>query len=284
MNVHDHGGLPWPGADERTAAMAERQSLPRKAGVLRRLHHGPDLLVLPNAWDAGTARICAAAGFPAVATSSVGVVESLGYPDDDVAPPDEVFAVLARTAAAVDVPLTADLEAGYGLSADELAARVLAAGAVGLNLEDSDHTAGGLRDIDEQAARLGAVKAAGRRLGVDLVLNARIDVHLAAIGDPGGRLEHAVERARRYVAAGADCVYPIGLEDLDDLAAFVAAVRSPVNAMLRPGGPSLDELRAVGARRVSTAAVLYRTTMAALRDSAEALAAAAYPGAASGSG
>ncbi len=264
--------------------MAERQSLPRKAGVLRRLHHGPELLVLPNAWDAGTARICAAAGFAAVATTSVGVVESLGYPDDDVAPPDEVFAVLARTAAAVDVPLTADLEAGYGLPADELAARVIGAGAVGLNLEDYDHTAGGLRDIDEQAARLSAVKAAGRRLGVDLVVNARIDVHLAGIGDPTQRLEHAIERARRYVAAGADCVYPIGLEDLDDLSAFVAAVRLPVNAMLRQGGPSLDQLRAVGVRRVSTAAVLYRTTMAALRDRAEALAAAAYPGTASGSG
>ncbi len=175
-------------------------------------------------------------------------------------------------------------DAGAALPADELAARVIGAGAVGLNLEDSEHAAGGLRDVDAQGARLGAVKAAGRRLGVDLVVNARIDVHLAGIGDPTQRLEHAIERARRYVAAGADCVYPIALEDLDDLSAFVAAVRAPVNAMLRPGGPSLDQLRAVGVRRVSTAAVLYRTTMATLRDSAEALAAAAYPDAAPGSG
>jgi len=253
--------------------MAERLALPRKAGILRRLHAGPDLLVLPNAWDAASATACAAAGFPAVATTSVGVVEALGYTDDDSAPVNEVFAVVARAAGAIDVPLSADIEAGYGLPPDELAARVLAAGAAGLNLEDTDHRRGGLRDVREQADRIAGVKAGGRSLGVDLVVNARIDVYIGKIGDPAGRLDAAVERARRYVAAGADCVYPILLEDVDELAAFVQAVRAPVNALLRPDGPSLDFLRSLGVRRVSTGPSLWRSTTAALHDRVTRLAA-----------
>lgn len=258
--------------------MASLQGLARKAGVLRRLHQGPELFVLPNAWDAASATICAAAGFPAVATTSAGVVEALGYEDDDSAPADDVFAVLARAAGAVEVPLSADLEGGYGLDPAELAARLIRAGAAGLNLEDTDHRGGGLRDADEQASRIAAVKAAGRSLGVDLVLNARIDVHIRAIGDEADRLDAAIDRARRYVAAGADCVYPILLEDDDDLATFVRAVGAPVNALLRPAGPTLDGLRALGVRRVSTGPALWRASVAALRESVARLAAGSGQG------
>lgn len=277
MNLHDHGGLEWPGADARAAEMALRQGLARKAGALRRLHRGPELLVLPNAWDAASAKLCAAAGFPAVATTSAGVVEALGYADDDNAPPDEVFAVLARTAAAIEVPLTVDVEGGYGLTPQELAARVVEAGAVGLNLEDTDHRAGGLRDVDDQAERIAAVKAAGRALGVDLVLNARIDVHIREYGDPAGRLDEAIARALRYVEAGADCVYPILLEDEADLSAFVRAVDAPVNVLLRPAGPTLERLRAFGVRRASTGPGLWRSSQAALRESLARLAAHTPP-------
>lgn len=277
MNLHDDGGLLWPGTAERAAEMAARQALPRKSQLLRRLHEGPDLLVLPNAWDAASARACAAAGFPAVATTSAGVVEALGYADDDSAPVDEVFAVLARSAAAIDVPLTVDVEAGYGLAPAELAARVVAAGAVGLNLEDTDHRGEGLRPLMDHADRIRAVKSAARSLGVDLVLNARIDVHLAAVGDAADRLDLAVDRAVAYAAAGADCVYPILLEDLDDLAALVGAVRVPVNALLRPGGPSLNQLRSAGVRRVSTGPSLWRASVAAVAGAVMDLAAAAYP-------
>lgn len=255
--------------------MASRQCLARKAGALRRLHQGPELFVLPNAWDAASATICAAAGFPAVATTSAGVAEALGYEDDDSAPADDVFAVLSRVAAAVEVPLTVDVEGGYGLSPQDLATRTVRAGAVGLNLEDSDHRRGGLRDADEQASRIAAVKAAGRSLGVDLVLNARVDVHIRAIGDAADRLDAAIDRARRYVVAGADCVYPILLEDDDDLATFVRAVNAPVNALLRPAGPTLERLRALGVRRASTGPALWRSSVAALRESVATLAAAA---------
>jgi len=273
--MHDDGGLLWPGTHDRAAEMALRQAMPRKAGLLRRLHHGPGPLVLPNAWDVASARVCAAAGFPAVATTSVGVVEALGHADDDSAPVDEVFAVLRRIAGAVDVPLTVDVEAGYGLAPGELAARVIDAGAVGLNLEDTDHRAGGLRDVTAQAERIAGLKAAGRSLGVDLVINARIDVHLAEVGDPAGRLDDAISRARRYSAAGADCVYPIMLEDPEDLETFVAAVALPVNALLRSGGPTLESLQQVGIRRVSTGSGLWRASLGAVTAQVSALAARA---------
>ncbi|MCT2584291.1 isocitrate lyase/PEP mutase family protein [Actinophytocola gossypii] len=225
--------------------------MPTHTARLRALHVPGDPLLLPNAWDAASARLVERAGLPAVATGSAAVAESLGFPDHEGTPPDVMFAAIGRIAAAVDVPVTADVEAGYGLAPAELADRLAAAGAAGCNVEDS--VAGELVDPDRQASYLAGLRAAG-----DLVLNARVDVFLRA-EDQRTVLTDGIERALAYLAAGADCVYPIMVRDAEVLAAFVDAVRpAPVNAILAPGGPAMATLRAAGVARISLGPHLFR--------------------------
>lgn len=235
------------------------------AKTLRDRHQRGNPLVLPNVWDAATAGLVAEAGFPVVATSSSAVANSLGFPDGEKAPVDEIFAAIRRIAKAVDLPVTADVEAGYGLPADELVAAVLGAGAVGINLEDSDHTAGGLRAAEWQVERIGRVRKAADAVGVPLVINARVDVFLGA-EDPGAVFADGVERARRYRDAGADCVYPIMLADPGLIAEFVRQVDFPVNVMLKPTSPTIGELGALGVARISLATGVWRASLQAVRD------------------
>jgi 2-methylisocitrate lyase-like PEP mutase family enzyme len=252
--------------------MADQRAL---ADDLRSLHVPGRPLVLANVWDAASARLAEAAGHRAVATSSGAVAESLGYADHQNAPAAEMFAAAARIARVVSVPVTVDAEAGYGLPAAELVDRLLATGAVGCNLEDSDHEAGGLREPAAQADRLAEVRAAADRAGVPLVLNARIDVFVRARDTaPAELLESAVERARAYLAAGVDCVYPIALIDAGVLRRFVAAVApAPVNVLTTPDGPAAGTLGELGVARVSAGTSLWRTHQAAV---AELLAAFAH--------
>ena len=225
------------------------------AGALRALHVPGDPLVLPNAWDAGTARLVEQAGFAAVATTSSGVADALGYADGEQTPVDEMLAAVARVARAVEVPVTADMEAGYGLDGAELAHRVTAAGAVGINLEDSDHpNHPALVPAERHAARIARIKEAA-----DIVVNARIDVHLR-----GGETRAALDRARRYRDAGADCVYPIGVTDEATIGAF-CELGLPVNVLLLPGAPSIARLAELGVARVSLGAILHAEVIHALR-------------------
>lgn len=224
--------------------------------------------MLANAWDIPSARAVEAAGFPAVATSSHAVADLLGEPDDDVLDPDAAFEAVARIARAVTVPVTADLEAGYGLSPEAFVERLLDAGAVGCNLEDTDHRAGGLVDVEAQAARLAAVKEAGRRAGVDIVVNARTDAFLHGRDDA---LAVSIERGRAYLAAGADCCYPIVAGREEDLRALVSGIGGPVNVLLRPGVPDLATLRSIGVARVSLGSGLFRVATAAVAEAAAAL-------------
>jgi 2-methylisocitrate lyase-like PEP mutase family enzyme len=225
------------------------------AAALQSLHVPGDPLVLPNAWDAGTARLVEEAGYPAVATTSSGVAVALGYADGQRTPVEEMLAAVARVTRAVAVPVTADMEGGYGLEPEELAERLSETGAVGLNLEDTDHANyPALLPVDVQAARIAAVKAAG-----DLVLNARVDVHLR-----GGETAVALERAAAYRDAGADCVYPIGVADEEVISRFVD-LGVPVNVLLRPGAPSIERLAALGVARVSLGGHLHHAMEAALR-------------------
>jgi 2-methylisocitrate lyase-like PEP mutase family enzyme len=228
------------------------------AGRLRALQEEPGLLVLPNCWDAATARRFEKAGFPVAATSSVAMAEALGYEDHQHTPPQEMLGAVARIARAIDVPLTADLEAGYGLDAAELAEGLIAAGGIGLNLEDTDHDGGGesLVPAEAHAERLAAVKTAGRAAGVDLVLNARIDVYLR-----GGDEADGLDRAHRYVEAGADSVYPIGLGDEDGIARWVEQVDAVVNILIRPGAPTPARLAELGVRRASVGGGPYHYAM-----------------------
>jgi len=223
------------------------------AATLRELHRPGDPVVLPNAWDPPSARRLAATGAAALATTSVGVAEALGYEDGEATPGEEMLAAVGRIAAAVEVPVTADLEAGYGLSPDELVAGLLEAGAVGLNQEDTDHTTGRLADPDAHADRLAAIKEAGRRAGVDVVLNARVDSFLRAAPatDPEAVVDDAVARGRRYADAGADCVYPIAARGRAAIRRLVEEIGAPVNIVAVPGGLGRSELAALGVARVS---------------------------------
>ncbi|WP_438486249.1 isocitrate lyase/PEP mutase family protein [Streptomyces sp. S186] len=238
------------------------------AAALRALHHDRrpgDPLILPTVWDAASARVFADAGFPALATPSAGVAASLGYADGET-PADEMFAAIARIVRAVDVPVTADVEAGYGLSAGELVGRLAEAGAAGCNLEDTDHATGALRDPEEQAEWLAAVRA---EAGDALVINARIDTFLR--GEGGERaVDAALARAHRYAAAGADCLYPI-LAPPELLPELAAAAPLPLNALARAGGPSPRELGALGATRITFGGGLHRAATTALSAMAERL-------------
>lgn len=233
------------------------------------MHRPGDPLLLPNAWDAASARAVVAAGFPVVATTSAGVAATLGYEDHQGAPAGEMLAAATRIARAVDVPVTVDAEAGYDLEPADLVAALRATGAAGCNLEDTDHAAaGGLRDPGRHAAWLASVRDAASTDGYPLVVNARVDVFLAGLGAgaaPGSQDElvpAALERANAYLEAGADCVYPIGLWETDALRHFISEARGPVNVMRLPQLPPLAELAELGVARVSWAASLFRDAMA----------------------
>jgi 2-methylisocitrate lyase-like PEP mutase family enzyme len=260
--------------------------LAERARVLRSLHVPGRPLVLANAWDAASARAVAAIGLPAVASASSAVAAVLGYEDGEEMPIEAALAAVARIAAAVDVPVTADIEAGYGLEGAELAARLIDAGVVGCNLEDTDHERGGLVEIDRQAARIADLRAAANRLGVPLVINARVDVHLQEVGPAEGRLDASIARGRAYRDAGADCIYPIFVADEPTIERLVEAFDGLINVYARPEAPSLARLAALGVARISYGPWIHRLAM---READRILAAIArgsdpYPSAGRGSG
>jgi 2-methylisocitrate lyase-like PEP mutase family enzyme len=242
---------------------ADLTSLVSDAGRLRDLHRAPEPLILPNAWDVASARAVERAGAAAVATTSSGVAEALGYPDGEATPAAEMFAAVARISAAVSVPVTADLEAGYGLAADELVDRLLDAGAVGLNLEDTDHAGDPhLLEVGAAAERIHAVRSAADDAAVPVVINARIDSFLRGSGGPDAQLDDALRRGRAYLAAGADCIYPIWLTDAKGIERLVRELQAPVNVLLRPGAPDVARLAALGVRRISVGGGLARHALA----------------------
>jgi 2-methylisocitrate lyase-like PEP mutase family enzyme len=231
-----------------------------KAEKLRQLHHGPKILVLPNAWDAASARIFEDAGFPAIATTSAGVAFSLGYPDGQLIPREEMLAVVKRIAGCVKIPVTADLEAGYG-DAAKTAEGAIAAGAVGLNLEDFDHAREKLFPIAEQVEKIKTIRRVGDQLGVRLVINARTDQYLAEIGEPSSRFADACERLHAYITAGADCVFVPGVTDEDTLSRLVAELKFPLNALAQPPSPIIARMQQLGVARVSIGAGITRAVM-----------------------
>jgi 2-methylisocitrate lyase-like PEP mutase family enzyme len=242
--------------------------------LLRSLHVPGRPLVLPNAWDAASAKAVVAAGFPVVATSSGGVAEALGYEDHEGAPAEEMLAAAARIARSVDVPVTVDAEAGYGLDPPALVGELTQAGAAGCNLEDTDHATGNLRNPAEQAAWLRSVREAD----TTLVINARIDVFLLNRATSQSELvDAALERARAYVDAGADCVYPILLSDHAAIEAFVAAAEAPVNVLVGDDA-SLRKVAELGVARASYGTNLFRQTLQQLETSLRAIARASKAG------
>lgn len=182
-----------------------------KAKLLRSLHIPGAPLVLPNAWDVGSARAVVGAGFPVVATASNAIAAALGYDDGEGAPSEEMMFIAQRIASSVDVPVTVDAEAGYGMAPEELVELLSGIGAVGCNIEDSDHANGGLIDVDARAAYIAQMRAAADRIGVPLVINARIDSFFPTSPLAGNQKRaDAISRAEAYWSAGADCVFPPG--------------------------------------------------------------------------
>jgi 2-methylisocitrate lyase-like PEP mutase family enzyme len=236
----------------------------QKAEQFRKMHHGPRMLVLSNAWDVVSARILEECGHPAIATSSAAVAFSRGYPDGQRISRDEMLDVVGRIARAVRVPVTADLEAGYGTTPKDMADTTKAAieaGAIGMNLEDSGDDESSLVDLALQVEKIRAIRETAKSLGVPFVLNARTDVYLSLIGPEATRFERTVERLRAYRDAGADCLFAPGLHDKETISRLVKAVAAPLNILITPQCPSLTELEKIGVARVSTGSTVMRAAL-----------------------
>jgi 2-methylisocitrate lyase-like PEP mutase family enzyme len=229
------------------------------------LHHRPKILVLPNAWDSASARIFEEAGFPAIGTSSAGIAFSLGYPDGQKISRGEMLSVVRRIAGAVRVPVTADVEAGYGDTPEDAAqtARdVLAAGAVGMNLEDAVHDRpDSLLDLNLQLEKIQAVTETCSRAGVSFVLNARTDVFLAGIGPAETRLARTIERLNAFRDAGAQSLFVPGVKDKETIGELARGVRGPLNILATVGTPTASELEHLGVARVSVGSGPMRATL-----------------------
>src|ERR1700687_1939966 len=224
-----------------------------KVDQFRKLHQGPRILVLPNASDVASARIFEDSGFPAVGTSSAGVAFALGYPDGERMSRDEMIAAVRRIAGALKIPVTADVEAGYG---DPLATAesLVEAGAVGMNLEDFSE--GSLIDLNTQIQISQQIRSK-----TDLVINARTDIFGRRIGDPGALFERTVERLNAYRKAGADCLFAPGARDAETIANLVRAVNGALNILATAGFPTVEELERLGVKRVSVGSGPMRAAM-----------------------
>ena len=255
--------------------MPDIQSQKSKALAFRAMHQGPKILVLPNAWDVASARIFEDAGFGAIATTSAGIAFSLGYPDGQKIARDEMLARVTRIARAVNVPVTADVESGYG-SRPEDAARtareVIEEGGVGMNLEDSTgDPVNPLVDLSLQVEKIRAVREAALKTGVLLVLNARTDVFLLKIGVEEKRYDEVVRRLVAFRDAGAECVFAPGLSDAKIIERLAKDVKCPLNILAGPGFPSVPELEKLGVARVSLGSGPMRATLGLVRRIAEEL-------------
>ena len=240
-----------------------------KAKQFRKLHRGPRILVLPNAWDVASARILEELGYPAIATTSAGVAFSLGYPDGQRVSREQMLEVVARIARAVRVPVTADMEAGYGTTVQDMsetAKALIAAGAIGLNLEDvTGEDESSQVNVALQVQKIQAIRETASSLGVPLVLNARTDIYLMPIGPAETRFDRTVERLRAYRQAGADCLFAPGVQDRETIAELVRAVDAPLNILLNPGCPPLRELEKMRVARASAGSSAMRATLGLLR-------------------
>jgi len=225
-----------------------------KAKEFRDLHRGKKLLILPNAWDVASARVFEDEGFPAIATSSAGIMVSLGYPDGEIIDPEEYVSATQRIAGALSIPLSADIVGGFGATPREVVTMVksvLRAGAVGINIEDLDHSSQKLVSLEKQVEKLKALRALRDSQPVPFVINARTDALRHAEGDAQARLEEAIRRGIAYRDLGTDCIYPMGLTDPTSIATFVRALDFPINVMVRKGLPTVSELERLGVKRLS---------------------------------
>ena len=246
-----------------------------KAIQFRQLHRGPRMLVLPNAWDVASARVFEDAGFPAIATTSAGIAFSLGHADGQRIPREEMMARIGRIARAVNVPLTADVEAGYGTTPEDAAKttrELVQMGVAGFNLEDgSGREEQPLISLELAVEKIKAAHRAAFELQGQIVINARTDVYLLPGRNPEADYSEAVRRLVAYRDAGADCVFAPGLKDAETIGKLARDVECPLNILAGPGTPSIPELEKLGVARVSVGSGPMRATMGLLRRIAEEL-------------
>jgi 2-methylisocitrate lyase-like PEP mutase family enzyme len=245
-----------------------------KAQQLLKLHDKGGSLLLPNAWDSASARLFEEAGFPAIATTSSGVSFSNGYGDGQQISRDEMLAVIKRISATVNIPVTADVEAGYGPTPDDVAITVrgvLEAGAVGINLEDNTGYGNPLYTVDAQAKRIAAGREAANQAGISLVINARTDTYLYQIGAAETRMQDTLDRAKAYLDAGASSIFVPGVLDRATIEELVRGIDGPLNVLVGPGAPPAPELFGWGVRRISVGGSAMQATMGLVRDIAREL-------------
>lgn len=240
-----------------------------KARHFLALHHAPKLLVLPNIWDPLGARLLERLEFPAVATASASVAYSLGYDDGERITFAAMLDVIRRIVAAVEVPVTADIERGYADNIDDLTENIrdlIRTGAVGINIEDSLAEGGALRPVEAQCERIRAVRRAADREGIPLVINARIDVFLRSEPKPADKLTETIARARAYVEAGADCIYPVIVGDIDTLRAIREATDAPINVYASRSTAPMRELETLGVNRLSVGPGLLKAALTTMKN------------------
>src|SRR5271165_2271823 len=240
-----------------------------KAIQFRQLHRGPAVLILPNAWDVASARIFEDAGFPAIATTSAGIAFSLGYPDGQRIPREEMMARIGRITRAVHVPVTADVESGYGSDpqdAADTARDLIEMGVAGMNLEDASGRPGQpLSSLELAVEKIKAAREVAMQLRAQLVINARTEIYLLPGGNPDADYSEAVRRLVAFRDAGADCVFAPGLKDAETIGRLAKAVECPLNILAGPGSPSIPELAKLGVARVSVGSGPMRATLGLLR-------------------
>ena len=243
-------------------------SLQAKAETFKALHQKQDLFILPNAWDAASARVFEKAGFSAIGTTSAGIAASLGYPDGQQIPVREMMDAIKRIVSAVNLPVTADIEAGYSQEIEkvlEVVREAMAMGVVGLNIEDSTGIKESpILDIPSQVAKIRAIRNMVSSAKKTLVINARIDLFYLGLYDTERATQETIERAHAYLQAGADCIFIFGVTDKAVLSRFVKAIPEPVNLLAGPGMPSVSELRLMGVRRLSLGSGAMRATLGTL--------------------
>jgi 2-methylisocitrate lyase-like PEP mutase family enzyme len=246
-----------------------------RAIAFRQLHRGPGVLALPNAWDVVSARIFEETGFSAIATTSAGIAFSLGYPDGQHISRDEMIARIGRIVRAVKVPVTGDVEWGYGATAEEVATttrELIEAGAVGMNLEDASGRADQpLLTLEHAVEKIKAARETAAGLRMPMVVNARTDIYLLPGGNPDADFQEAARRLIAFRDAGADCVFAPGLKDADTISRLAKAVQCPLNILAAPGVPSIGELEKLGVARLSIGAGFMRATLTTLRSAAQEL-------------
>jgi len=249
-----------------------------KAELFLNYHHDKEILVLLNSWDIGSSKLIEACGYKAVATTSMGVAASLGYPDCQVITLTEMLASITGIARSVQVPVTVDVEAGYGNTIDEIIdsmKKVIATGIVGINIEDSTDLSPDLIDETECCERIAAIRALSDSLGFHLVINARTDAFYTSSGSPREKLAESIRRGNKYREAGADCIFVQPVSDKETIATLVKEINAPINILVNPGmagggvPPSVRELQDLGVARISLGSGPMKATLALIKKIAD---------------